>query len=57
MGPLIIAGVSSLVLYFNNTTQIPGGTMRYGILALIVLFAGGGLLFNYVRTLPNTDRR
>lgn len=57
MGPLIIAGVSSLVLFFNNTTQIPGGTMRYGILALIVLFAGGGLLFNYVRTLPNTDRR
>lgn len=53
IGPLIIAVVSSLVLLANGTTQIDGGAMRYGILALIVLFIGGGLVFNYVRTLPD----
>jgi UMF1 family MFS transporter len=58
MGPAIIAFVSSLVLVFNGTTEIVDpvfpGAMRYGILALIVLFIGGGLLFNRARKLPNT---
>jgi UMF1 family MFS transporter len=57
MGPVIIALVSSLVLGLNNATQIPGGVMRYGILSLIVLFIGGGLLFNYVRKLPDVKRQ
>ena len=57
MGPVIIALVSSLVLSLNNATQIPGGVMRYGILSLIVLFIGGGLLFNYVRKLPDVKRQ
>jgi UMF1 family MFS transporter len=57
MGPVIIALVSSLVLSLNNATQIPGGVMRYGILSLIVLFVGGGLLFNYVRKLPDVKRQ
>ncbi|MGA0875650.1 MAG: MFS transporter [Bacilli bacterium] len=58
MGPAIIAFVSSLVLVFNGTTEIVDpvlpGAMRYGILALIVLFIGGGLLFNRARKLPNS---
>ncbi len=57
MGPVIIALVSSLVLSLNNATQIPGGVMRYGILSLIVLFIGGGLIFNYVRKLPDVNRQ
>jgi hypothetical protein len=52
MGPAIIAGVSSLVLIVNNTTQIDGGAMRYGILALVVLFFAGGILFNVARKIP-----
>jgi UMF1 family MFS transporter len=52
MGPAIIAIVSSLVLIVNNTTQIDGGAMRYGILALVVLFFAGGILFNVARKIP-----
>ena len=52
MGPAIIAIVSSLVLIVNNTTQIEGGAMRYGILALVVLFFAGGILFNVARKIP-----
>jgi MFS transporter, UMF1 family len=58
MGPAIIAFVSSVVLFVAGTTEIVDpvfpGAMRYGILALIVLFIGGGLIFNRVRKLPNT---
>jgi MFS transporter, UMF1 family len=52
MGPAIIAIVSGLVLFLNNTTQLEGGAMRYGILALVVLFFAGGFLFNIARKLP-----
>jgi UMF1 family MFS transporter len=52
MGPAIIAIVSSTVLVVNNTTQIEGGAMRYGILALVVLFFAGGILFNVARKIP-----
>lgn len=58
MGPAIIAFVSGVVLFVAGTTEIVDpvfpGAMRYGILALIVLFIGGGLIFNRVRKLPNT---
>jgi MFS transporter, UMF1 family len=58
MGPAIIALVSSLVLVIAGTTEIVDpvfpGAMRYGILALIVLFIAGGLLFNRARKLPNS---
>jgi hypothetical protein len=30
------------------------GAMRYGILALIILFVGGGLIFNRARKLDNS---
>jgi UMF1 family MFS transporter len=52
MGPAIIAIVSRLVLVINNTDQIEGGAMRYGILSLIVLFAVGAIFFNIARKLP-----
>jgi UMF1 family MFS transporter len=58
MGPAIIALVSGIVLFVSGTDQIVDpvypGAMRYGILALIVLFIAGGLIFNRVRKLPNT---
>jgi UMF1 family MFS transporter len=58
MGPAIIALVSSLVLIINNTTEIVDpnfpGAMRYGILALIILFFLGGFLFNRARKIPIT---
>ena len=58
MGPAIIALVSGIVLFASGTDQIVDpvfpGAMRYGILALIVLFIAGGLIFNRVRKLPNT---
>ena len=58
MGPAIIALVSGLVLIISGTDQIVDpvfpGAMRYGILALIVLFIAGGFIFNRVRKLPNT---
>jgi MFS transporter, UMF1 family len=57
MGPAVIAIVSSLVLLINDTDQIESdtfpGAMRYGILALIVLFFLGGILFNKARKIPN----
>jgi UMF1 family MFS transporter len=52
MGPAIIAGVSSFILFLNNTDQIEGGAMRYGILALVVLFFAGAFIFNIARKLP-----
>jgi UMF1 family MFS transporter len=56
MGPAVIAIVSSIVLLINNTDQIESetfpGAMRYGILALIVLFFLGGIIFNKARKLP-----
>lgn len=56
MGPAVIAIVSSLVLVINGTDQIESetfpGAMRYGILALIVLFFLGGILFNKARKIP-----
>ncbi len=58
MGPAIIALVSSLVLIINDTTEIVDpnfpGAMRYGILALIVLFFVGGFIFNRARKIPIT---
>ncbi len=52
MGPAIIALVSGIVLAINNTDQIEGGAMRYGILALVVLFFLGAFFFNKARRLP-----
>jgi MFS transporter, UMF1 family len=58
MGPAIIATVSSIVLLISGTTAIDDpvfpGAMRYGILALIILFVGGGLIFNRARKLDNS---
>jgi UMF1 family MFS transporter len=56
MGPAIIALVSGIVLAINQTSQIEDpvfpGAMRYGILALILLFFGGAYLFNKARKIP-----
>lgn len=56
MGPAIIALVSSIVLVISGTNEIIDpvfpGAMRYGILALIVLFFAGGFLFNRARKVP-----
>lgn len=56
MGPAVIALVSGIVLAINGTSQIEDpvfpGAMRYGILALILLFFGGALLFNKARKIP-----
>jgi UMF1 family MFS transporter len=52
IGPFIVGLVASFVtLQFGD---LPGGNLRYGILALIVLFIAGGLIFNRARKLPNT---
>jgi MFS transporter, UMF1 family len=43
LGPFIVSSVAFLVnLAYPD---LPGGTMRYGVLALIVLFFAGGYLF------------
>jgi UMF1 family MFS transporter len=42
-GPALVGGISLAVLAV--TGPIPGGTMRYGVLSLIILFAAGALLF------------
>lgn len=43
MGPALVGGTSLLVLRFVG--PIAGGTMRYGVLSLIVLFIVGAILF------------
>jgi UMF1 family MFS transporter len=59
MGPAIIAIVSSTVLLIAGTDQIESdtmpGAMRYGILALVVLFIAGFILFQYARRIPYQD--
>lgn len=43
LGPALVGGISLLVL--NLVGPLPGGTMRYGVLSLIVLFIGGAAIF------------
>jgi len=43
MGPALVGGISLLVL--RTAGPLPGGTMRYGVLSLIVLFILGAALF------------
>lgn len=43
MGPTLVGGISLLVL--KTFGELPGGTMRYGVLSLVVLFIVGGILF------------
>ncbi|MFA6507501.1 MAG: MFS transporter, partial [Treponemataceae bacterium] len=43
LGPALVGGISLLVL--NSVGDIPGGTMRYGVLSLIVLFIAGAVVF------------
>ncbi len=43
LGPALVGGISYLVL--STFGELPGGTMRYGVLSLVVLFIVGGLLF------------
>lgn len=43
MGPALVGGISLAVL--NIAGPLPGGTMRYGVLSLIVLFIVGAVLF------------
>lgn len=43
LGPALVGGISLLVL--NTVGNVEGGTMRYGVLSLIVLFIGGAFLF------------
>ena len=43
LGPALVGGISYLV--WRGTGDIPGGTMRYGVSSLIVLFVGGAFFF------------
>lgn len=43
MGPTLVGGISLLVL--KTFGEQKGGTMRYGVLSLVVLFIIGGILF------------
>jgi UMF1 family MFS transporter len=42
-GPTLVGGISLLVL--RATGGLPGGTMRFGVLSLVVLFIAGAALF------------
>ena len=44
LGPALVGGVSLLVLKVFG--EVPGGTMRYGVLALSILFIAGAVLFH-----------
>jgi len=44
LGPALVGGISLLVL--NAAGPQPGGTMRYGVLSLIILFVAGAFLFH-----------
>jgi UMF1 family MFS transporter len=44
LGPALVGGISLLVL--NAAGPQPGGTMRYGVLSLIILFVAGAVLFH-----------
>jgi MFS transporter, UMF1 family len=52
LGPFIVSSVAFLVN--AASPNLPGGTMRYGVLALIVLFFVGGYFF-YKATKEPTD--
>jgi UMF1 family MFS transporter len=43
LGPALVGGISLLVL--KTFGDLPGGTMRYGVLALAVLFIAGAYIF------------
>lgn len=43
MGPALVGGISLLVL--RTAGDLPGGTMRYGVLSLAVLFVAGAVVF------------
>lgn len=43
LGPALVGGISLAVL--SVTGPIPGGTMRFGVVSLLVLFVAGAFLF------------
>lgn len=43
LGPALVGGISLAVL--NARGPLPGGTMRYGVLSLMILFVAGAILF------------
>lgn len=43
LGPTLVGGISLLVL--RATGGLPGGTMRFGVLSLVILFVSGAALF------------
>lgn len=44
MGPTLVGGISYIVYSF--TGDIAGGTMRYGVTSLVLLFIGGAFFFS-----------
>lgn len=56
LGPLLVAGISLGVTSIFG--PIPGGTMRYGVLSLILLFGAGALIFSRLpRTFGQADSK
>lgn len=55
LGPALVGGISLLVL--SITGPIPGGTMRFGVLSLIILFIAGAALFIKSSTLAATEEK
>ncbi len=57
VGPFIVSTVTTImtIIGTNNGWDMSGGMMRYGIVALIVLFFGGGYLFLRVTRLPEVE--
>lgn len=43
LGPALVGGISLAVL--ATVGDLPGGTMRYGVLSLVILFIAGAILF------------
>ncbi len=43
LGPTLVGGISLLV--FRSTGGMSGGTMRFGVLSLVILFVSGAALF------------
>lgn len=54
LGPTLVGGISYLV--WRITGDISGGTMRYGVSSLLVLFVGGAFFFtlSLLANRPNT---
>lgn len=57
VGPFIVSTVTAIMTIIGNSNgwDMSGGMMRYGVLALIVLFFAGGALFIRVTQLPDVE--